>query len=55
MKTKKFDKKLTLNKKTIVDLKNEELNSVKGGQHSVVVPCGTMLSLCCMTPDYPCF
>jgi len=31
MKTKKFTKKLTLNKNTIADLSNEQLNQVKGG------------------------
>jgi hypothetical protein len=31
MKTKKFAKKLTLNKKTIANLGNEQLNQVKGG------------------------
>ncbi len=32
MKTKKFDKKLVLNKKTISDLKNGELEAVIGGR-----------------------
>lgn len=31
MKQKKFDKKLFLNKKTIVDLDNGEMTQVKGG------------------------
>jgi len=31
MKSKNFTKKLTLNKKTIADLSNEQLNQVKGG------------------------
>ena len=53
MKTKKFHKKLMLNKKTIVDLKDEKLNTVKGGQPSEVMPCGTFLTICC-TPDFPC-
>lgn len=31
MKTKQFEKRLTLNKKTIADLSNEQMNHVKGG------------------------
>lgn len=31
MKTKKFNKKLSLNKKTIANLVNKELNDVRGG------------------------
>ena len=31
MKTKHFEKKLSLNKKTIVNLKNDELKKVHGG------------------------
>jgi hypothetical protein len=34
MKTKKFAKKLTLKKETIVDLGNEQLGNVKGGDMS---------------------
>ncbi len=39
MKTKKIDKKLSLNKKTISNLGNNEMNSVHGG--------GTLDTLCC--------
>ena len=38
MKTKKFSKKLELNKKTIANLNNEALNSVKGGRVTVTCP-----------------
>jgi hypothetical protein len=31
MKTKKFEKKFTLNKKTIANLSNEQMDHVKGG------------------------
>jgi hypothetical protein len=31
MKTKKFEKKLTLNKKTVADLANSEMNKANGG------------------------
>jgi natural product precursor len=31
MKSKKFEKKLTLNKKTIANLKNEEMKKLQGG------------------------
>jgi hypothetical protein len=31
MKTKEFSKKLTLNKKTIVNLKDKDMNAVNGG------------------------
>ena len=55
MKIKKFDKKLMLNKKTIADLENEELNTVKGGKPTIATPCGgTHLTLCC-TPFFPCY
>lgn len=35
MKTKKFQKKLTLNKKTIAHLSYEELLKIKGGKHNL--------------------
>ncbi|MCX6581947.1 MAG: class I lanthipeptide [Candidatus Aminicenantes bacterium] len=31
MKTKKFEKKLTLSKTTVANLEKEELNAIKGG------------------------
>ncbi len=31
MKTKKFSKKLTLNKKTIANLENKKMNAIRGG------------------------
>jgi hypothetical protein len=39
MKTKTFKKKLTLNKKTVVNLNNSELNDVKGGCATEVQSC----------------
>jgi natural product precursor len=35
MKTKKINKKLTLNKTTISDLKPRDLNTVKGGTNTI--------------------
>jgi len=57
MKPKNFSKKLTLNKKTIVNLKNGEMNAVQGG-----VPVSTtkvsIVTNCCLCnfsrPDEPC-
>ncbi len=54
MKKRIYMTKLALNKKTIADLKNEELNTVKGGKPSNATPCGgTHLTLCC-TGFFPC-
>lgn len=38
MKTKKLSRKLELNKKTIANLSNEDLNSVKGGRTTATCP-----------------
>jgi hypothetical protein len=38
MKTKKFSKKLMLNKKTIANLGNDELSQVRGGRVTVTCP-----------------
>lgn len=52
---KKVAKKLGLNKATISNLGNKELNNVKGGAPSIYNPCGTLLTICCMTSlDLPC-
>ena len=48
MKTKKFDKKLTLNKKTIADLSNPEMEKIQGGVVSLP------LSACCVTEYSKC-
>ena len=37
MKSKKFEKKLVLNKKTIVNLGNNELGNVKGGDQGSAI------------------
>lgn len=51
----KIEKKLTVNKETIANLKTEELNSVKGGAPSLIHPCGTLLTICCQyTVDLAC-
>jgi natural product precursor len=56
MKTKEFGKKLSLNKKTISHLDNQEMNDVQGGTGTCVsmiyLSCSptcdcTILSLCC--------
>jgi len=44
MKTKKVNKKLSLNKKTIANLGNNEMNGVHGG--------GTLNSLCCIPSGF---
>ncbi len=48
MKTKEFTKKMDLNKKTIVNLRNEKLVNVKGGlsNHSNCQCLTTNLSVC---------
>lgn len=60
MKTKKFDKKLALNKKTIAHLDSVKLNAARGGigGHLITTDqtcCGTCISICetCVT-GYPC-
>ncbi|MCP5106402.1 MAG: hypothetical protein GY950_23655 [bacterium] len=58
MKKKNLNQKLTLNKKTIVNLGNDELNAVKGGGFTDIADtcvkftrdhnlCGSILSFCC--------
>jgi hypothetical protein len=50
MKTKKFEKKLTINKKTIVDLVSPEMSMVQGGKTApLTYTCGT--TVC---PSNPC-
>jgi natural product precursor len=39
MKTKKFEKKLSLNKKTIADLDSKEMGAVKGGYKLTIPTC----------------
>jgi hypothetical protein len=55
MKIKKFNfnKKLVLNKSTVVNLQNPDMEKVYGGEISKVSDCGTLKSLCCPTdPSY---
>ena len=50
MKTKSFSKKLTLNKKTIANLRNDEMNGVHGGLR----PCTRIDPTCeraCLTDE----
>lgn len=50
MKTKNFDKKLSLNKRTVAALDVAEMNGLKGGiDRSLLTAC-----LTCAT-DYPCY
>jgi natural product precursor len=52
MKTKTFSKKLSLNKKTVADLNNREMQGVHGGatEKSVCITrCVTNCDLCTMT------
>jgi natural product precursor len=46
MKVKRFNKKLVLNKKTIADLSNDEMNALHGGES---LPC-TILAPTCVVP-----
>jgi hypothetical protein len=67
MKTKKFDKKLVLNKKTIANVSNKGMEAVQGGKLSrrtlecpgtcFEVSCNTCPAFTCMIticPDTPC-
>lgn len=49
MKTKRFDKKLVLNKKTIVHLNIGEMNEVQG-QGDTEFPCPTVIGPTCVVP-----
>ena len=48
MKTKKFDKKMSLNKETISNLTQEQLNSARGGTDytKLIIQCNTRTLLC---------
>jgi hypothetical protein len=65
MKPKKFQKKLTLNKKTIADLSNGQLGKIKGGALTLPTRCRCVdsVDVCwvpteapetCITCEYPC-
>lgn len=52
MKTKKLVKKLVLNKKTVADLVNQEMNAVNGGVtvwSNCYTKCNTMCAISCDT------
>jgi len=55
MKSKKFEKKLSLNKKTIADLNSSEMNWLKGGQAEPTKSCDYTLCGCCTKPEHSCF
>ena len=48
MKTKKFDRKMSLNKETISNLTQEQLNSARGGTDytKLIIQCNTRTLLC---------
>lgn len=54
MKTKKLTKKLTLNKTTIADLGDVEMNSVKGGTRNPTIFM-TGAPICCITGPVTCW
>jgi len=54
MKTKKFEKKLVLNKKTIAHLANGELNAAKGGDPGLETLQLITCRRTCIITGYPC-
>lgn len=50
MKTKKLTKKLGLNKKTIITLRDEEMRDVQGGGVSILFSCACSLISCVYCP-----
>ena len=68
MKSKSFNKKLSLNKKTVANINESHMNNVKGGETTLTcgacktivscweTQCKTCITLCeaCYTQDYPC-
>ena len=56
MKSKKFTKKLNLNKKTIADLNNDEMNKAhgRGPASQIVSDCSCLLTGCCPTQVTDC-
>ncbi|MCP4148765.1 MAG: hypothetical protein GY757_13540 [bacterium] len=59
MKTKSFKKKLTLNKKTIANIGNEEMSDLKGGAITVTITLLCTRNVCltadCFTRKASCF
>lgn len=54
MKTKKFDKKLALNKKTIADLSNGEMGKIQGGNSGNSCPeCQAYTESICLSQCTP--
>ena len=56
MRTKRFDRKLVLNKKTVAHLNKDDMNAVEGGGPptcvSITVPsCASLLGWTCYTND----
>jgi hypothetical protein len=57
MKTKSNDKKLSLNKSTITDLRSDELRNVKGGTSITFTACPSLENTGCISfcgTIYPC-
>ncbi len=52
MKTKKFSKRMTLNKTTVSNLENRTMNNVKGGAPSLGDWCDTWVEGSCPTECY---
>jgi hypothetical protein len=46
MKTKKFDKKLALNKQTIANLGTKEMHAIAGGAETQTAACNTCIYTC---------
>ena len=53
MKVKKFERRLSLNKETIVNLDPSEMNVVKGG-YTVDAECQSLTCVSCPPPTYKC-
>ena len=55
MKQKKFDKKLSLNKKTLVNLSGGEMGNARGGGPATLPTyCGCLTIISCFQPDSIC-
>jgi len=64
MKTKKFDKKLALNKTTVANLNNAQMNDLKGGAPNTRITCpicdtlescfATLCTICMSIPETFC-
>jgi natural product precursor len=55
MKTKTFSKKLTLNKQTVTNLEEQQLDKIKGGLDSIHASCFLSCAETCNVRTYPCW